>query len=93
MLYHFWDHLPIGSGPHCYLTFPGTAWLPVMAPGGVFCFGRCHGFRLRLNPLTAAMAAVTSVTLEVLSDPVYPLGWITGVGPSGTTKSGGAMTQ
>ena len=50
-----------------------------MAPGGVFCFGRCHGFRLRLNPLTAAMAAVTSVTLEVLSDPVYPLGWFTGV--------------
>ena len=93
MLYQFWQLLSIGSGPHCYLTFPGIAWLGTLGPGPVFCFGRCHGFRLRLNPLTAAMAAVTSVTLEVLSDPVYPLGWFTGVGPSGTTKSGGAMTQ
>ena len=27
ILYHFWDILPIGSGPHCYLTFPGTNFL------------------------------------------------------------------
>ena len=44
MLYQFWQLLPIGSGPHCYLTFPGTAWLGVIDPGPRFCFGRCHGF-------------------------------------------------
>ena len=63
-------YLTKGIFQHRYLTFPGTAWLGVIGPGGVFCFGRCHGFRLRLNPLTAAMAAVTSLTPQVPSDPV-----------------------